>query len=121
MMQKIEQGGAVFRLQQFSSSNAMNIELRLDLVMSPFIAFGAIVSTRQQERNGGMKSRVLARLVAALGSGGSSRKSVSAARKFSSARSQYGCHNCSAIVLWLISSLVQCLDNLMTQRTQETL
>src|ERR1043166_3329943 len=59
MIQEMEQGGAIFRVQQFPASNAVDIELSLYLVMSPFLTLRTILGASQQQRNGGMKSGVV--------------------------------------------------------------
>src|SRR6266508_5497259 len=59
MIQEVEQHGAIFRVQQFPSSNTVDIELSLYLVMSPLLTFRTILGASQQQRNGGMKSSVV--------------------------------------------------------------
>src|SRR5262245_33660790 len=102
MIQKVKQRGAVFRLQQFPSSNAVEIELSLYLVMGPFIPFRAIVSESQQKRNGGMKSSI----VCPAGCGIRQRWFATQKRfrrpQIFPARSQYSRHDCSAIFLAVI-------------------
>src|SRR5262249_38284508 len=61
MIQEEAQSGDILRAQQFPSSNAVDIELSLSLVMYPLLTLRTIVGANQQHRNDDMQNSIVRR------------------------------------------------------------